>query len=43
VLHIETRLIAADRRGVAVTLSATLVRDLDRRPLSALLTFERGS
>ena len=43
VLHVETRLIAADRRGIPVTLSATLVRDLDRRPLSALLSFERAS
>jgi PAS domain S-box-containing protein len=42
VLHLETRLIAADRRGQPVTLTAVLVRDLDRRPLSALLTLERA-
>jgi PAS domain S-box-containing protein len=41
-LRFETRLIAADRRGMPVTLSATLVRDLDRRPLSALLMLERA-
>ena len=41
-IHAETRLIAADRRGLAVTLTGTLVRDLDQRPLSALLVFERA-
>ena len=43
VMNAKTRLIAADRRGVPVTLRATLVRDLDRRPLSALLMLERAS
>lgn len=36
----DTRLIAADRRGTPVRLAAALVRDLDRRPLSALLFLE---
>jgi PAS domain S-box-containing protein len=41
-LHAETRLVAADRRGLPVTLIAVLVRDIDRRPLSALLVLERA-
>ena len=36
----DTRLIAADRRGTPVRLAAALVRDLDRRPMSALLCLE---
>jgi PAS domain S-box-containing protein len=42
VVHAETRLVAADRRGLAVSLTAMLVRDIDRRPLSALLVLERA-
>jgi PAS domain S-box-containing protein len=42
VVHLQTRLVAADRRGLPVSLTATLVRDIDRRPLSALLVLERA-
>jgi hypothetical protein len=42
VIHVDTLLIAADRRGLPVRLTATLVRDLDRRPQSAFVMFERG-
>jgi PAS domain S-box-containing protein len=42
VLHADTLLIAADRRGLPVRMTATLVRDLDRRPQSALLMLERA-
>jgi PAS domain S-box-containing protein len=42
IFHERTLLIAADRRGLPVDLTATLVRDLDRRPLSALLLLERA-
>lgn len=42
IFHESTLLIAADRRGLPVQLTATLVRDLDRRPLSALLVLERA-
>ena len=41
VIHADTLLIAADRRGLPVRMTATLVRDLDRRPQSALLMLER--
>jgi len=36
----DTRLVAANRRGFHVRLTIALVRDLDRRPLYALLIFE---
>jgi PAS domain S-box-containing protein len=36
----DTRLAAADRRGLPVSLTIALVRDLDRRPLYALLILE---